>query len=644
MLHPAVALFQLAVIALVGRTFASFFPSLRLNGGLGSGDVENSKFQLSRQVGIFLDVFSCFTAGAAVLSLAFALVGFLRFDAFTMTGIALVLAIPGFINLLRGGKHKVAGPLGVPRSIPPGQGLPNAIAIMAVTICAALALWGCFAPEVRSDAVIYHLRIPRLWLNFGRIVDLPEQGLSYYPYGYELLYGWSLSLGSDSAAKVLHWAAGVSAAGWCARLGAKNGLRGADCAAIFYLLPMIQSLSTTSYVDLATVMYGLAALTLFLENLNPAQSDDEKGKEDALANAGEGIRPAILFGLIAGSAIATKYPAWPILGTVLGVAGLVRYATRRKMLFGFAAFASLAAVPWVVRNLIHTGNPVAPLLIDRLGPQSAMGSELANLMGFHAGQGRDWAALLLAPVGLVRHLATENYPIGLLGPPAGLVMILLMLTKGRHAHAPAPLRWIPFFVLGLFATEAYSTFGHPSARYGLTTMGLGGVCVVALADQFSQLTGKRRLYAIIPVLIALSFVNVLASRHQDRLDLGETLGPIWGAEDRVAYLTEQEIAPPYFTEIEFHLEREDCDRVLGWGYPSVHKSWVWYLGIRNDLVREAGGENARTAQIEKSLRTAGITHIAGGSNPGFDAERWKEFITEFTDESGPAEWRLRRIR
>jgi hypothetical protein len=70
---------------------------------------------------------------------------------------------------------------------------------------------------------------------------------------------------------------------------------------------------------------------------------------------------------------------------------------------------------------------------------------------------------------------------------------------------------------------------------------------------------------------------------------------------------------------------------MGLSYPSRHRYWAWIQGIRNEAVDGAGGVAADPAAIAGALVAMGVTHLAGGYNPGFTAEAWAAFLSERTE-------------
>src|SRR5690606_16894712 len=111
--------------------------------------------------------------------------------------------------------------------------------------------------------------------------------------------------------------------------------------------------------------YTEGGLTFFLAATTLACLDRSRISAAASFN-----RHTLLCGLLAGSAIACKYPGLVSVTIPLGVA-VVLIAARRNgtmdmpaALRTAAAFSLGVAVtfgPWALKNLIETGNPVYPL-------------------------------------------------------------------------------------------------------------------------------------------------------------------------------------------------------------------------------------------------------------------------------------------
>jgi len=79
----------------------------------------------------------------------------------------------------------------------------------ALILLASLGM--ALAPPVKFDALVYHLALPRYYLNTGGLV--PWEGAWFWgmPQTGEMLYAWAMALAGDRAAACLGWLMGFLA-------------------------------------------------------------------------------------------------------------------------------------------------------------------------------------------------------------------------------------------------------------------------------------------------------------------------------------------------------------------------------------------------------------------------------------------------
>jgi hypothetical protein len=240
-------------------------------------------------------------------------------------------------------------------------------------------------PPVDRDALTHHLLVPKLYLQKGSLHEIPDIPFSYYPMNIDLLYLLPLYFNSDIAAKYIHFAFACLTA-WLIfgylqkRLDRRIALSGA----LFFLsLPIVVKLSISAYVDLGLIFFCTAAMLALAEWVR-------KGLQ---------VRRLIVAAMWCGLAMGTKYNGlvvFFILSCTVPIlfirASHRRWATpsavadagsvalpvikandvSRKALAQGALFAlvSLAVFsPWMIRNLVWTGNPVYPLYQQFFSPE-----------------------------------------------------------------------------------------------------------------------------------------------------------------------------------------------------------------------------------------------------------------------------------
>ena len=271
------------------------------------------------------DVITEFLVGYPIFGTLLFLVGLIRVNAIILISIVLIGAMAGALmtwtrvsDWWRAAKSAEAAVL-TPR--PPGSAAWIAV---AVTLGAAFVL--AQAPAVSLDELAYHLAVPRTWVNEGRAVELPLLSHSYFPLGIEsadlpliaALGGYDGGIASH----LLHFLAAVATTILIARR-AKSPL----VTAAIVTTPALALTAGWSLVD-----WPLAGICVAL--VAALDQDDDA--------------PAIAAAV--GAGLLTKYTFIPF-----ALIALILAKRWRAALPGLA----IGSV-FFVRNLLLTGNPIAP--------------------------------------------------------------------------------------------------------------------------------------------------------------------------------------------------------------------------------------------------------------------------------------------
>ena len=323
-----------------------------------------------------------------------------------------------------------------------------------------LAAW---LPDYGWDAFAYHLALPERYLFRNRIVVTPLFPHSAFPQTVEMLYLLALALGSAATAKLIHLQLGVLAA-LAAFAMARSASPRAGLLAVGILAadPLFNWELAVAYNDLAACLLALLAAAAFDEWRRT-------GDRGALRMAA----------VLAGGCVAVRYTA----GVVpLALAVLVWIGSRRSPREKVAATAVLAALgalvlsPWLLRNLVATGNPFSPAAQSLFHAEGheyfsppALEQSLAFARGVGLGRGLD--DLVLLPVNLtlrarVGDYAAFGFRVGVLY----LVGVLAFLVFARGV----PLARTCAALAALVALAWFFTFQEP--RYLLPAL-----CLLAVA-------------------------------------------------------------------------------------------------------------------------------------------------------------------
>ena len=245
------------------------------------------------------------------------------------------------------------------RALAPAGRLDGICAVFVALILGLGALQAA-APPLKWDALVYHLTLPRRYLEtHGLYLPLADFSLfTGMPQLGEMLYSAAHGLRLDdeagsSAAQMVGWAAGALLV---------VGLAGAARARALpaWLAPAVLFSSYTVAVSLAWAYVELLQMLLALAMLLALDAWRRRGTGAWLALAG--IYGGLAFGCKYTGAIVPLggltfigAAAW-----VAGGTGGLRNAWRPAALL--AGGAALLAAPWLAKNWLLTGSPVYPLL------------------------------------------------------------------------------------------------------------------------------------------------------------------------------------------------------------------------------------------------------------------------------------------
>jgi hypothetical protein len=279
------------------------------------------------------------------------------------------------------------------------------------------------APEIQSDAIAYHLPLAAEYARSGAFPDR----VTFYdmvPQGMEMLFTVAFGIGQHSAAKLVHFGFLLASLPLLLRIGRR--LRLPDgcaiaAAGLYFCAPITGVAGTCAYNDAALVYFVLVAFYLLL--VWHEQRDD---------------RYLVPAGIAAGYCYAIKFTGILILPLVMATA-LAASRRIRPALVLACGFTLIA--PWMIRDAIMSGNPVAPLF-NRFFPNPyfhpSMEAFLANTLRSY-GVARPHIPFELAVGGRLQ---------GVYGPLLFLVplgLLALRRREGRWCWLAAAAMAVPWF-------------------------------------------------------------------------------------------------------------------------------------------------------------------------------------------------------
>jgi hypothetical protein len=199
------------------------------------------------------------------------------------------------------------------------------------------------APEIQPDAVSYHLGFVA---ECARTGGFPKQVTFYetLPQGMEMLFLFGFTIGKHSAAKLVDYGFLLATVPLMIELGRRlqlpDRVSGA-AAALYFCSPLVGITGTSTYTDVSLVFFTLAVLLVLL--IWKKEHND---------------RYLVAAGLLAGFCYCIKVSC---LLVPLVAALFVASERRLRPALTMMASAAVAIGPWMIRDLLVTGSPLAPL-------------------------------------------------------------------------------------------------------------------------------------------------------------------------------------------------------------------------------------------------------------------------------------------
>lgn len=422
-----------------------------------------------------LDLPLDFILGYPIFGTLCFLVATMQASSYTLLPVTVVAALFGLFAIVRWIESSARSTATVRPDAQPGSGF--ALAAIALTFGAGFI--AAQAPPLTLDELAYHLAVPRMWLLEGRAIALPLLSHSYFPLGIESADLPLLALLGDSggiASHFVHLAAAIATAALIHRLTKGNLL----ATAAIVTTPALALTAGWSLVDWP--LLGIcAALVLALDAADDA----------TIASA-------------VGAGLLTKYTFIPF-----AVIAFVVARRWRPALPGLA----IGSI-FFLRNLILTGNPVAPFFAANAPHVSGYraGAYLSSYVFDGSFLDESLGASLLSVAALT---ATQ------------LGWLLFAAAAGLFLLAPSARLLVPFFAIS--ATRAAETLAASRVMRVLVIIAIVAqlllvAFVVDRMEVFSVLSGESSDVELLtrqrPSYAAVSWLNHMLPADSRTLIIG----------------------------------------------------------------------------------------------------------------------------
>jgi hypothetical protein len=489
-------------------------------------------------------------------------------------------------ELVSTGKHKLGRVFGDFKRVNIGK---KAL-LLVFALILLLTLFQALTPPWDYDGLMYHLQGPRIFLNSGKILPLPDTWGANGPFTIEILYMFGLRFNSDTFAKLLHMGYAIllvlATFAFGRRFLRREG--GWLAAAVLVAIPIFPIWASWAYADMAWAVYEFLSLYALILWIGTHHREW-----------------LVVSGLTMGLALGSKYLA---LGSAVVLSLVVIWASRRlgwKLIIQNAAIfwgvAVFVGSPWYLKNWFWTGNPVYPLYFGGLSwTEERVRLLMSYLYSF--GTGHRLSDYLLLPWNIYAQYRRYSTLLGDIELPSLLFPFLLFYPFVRHK------RIIHFLAVIVLLRLVVWAIGSQQIRFLLPILpGLSLLTASTFLGIGDKFKGKQsvRIFqggVIGGVVIVTLIVSVTLFRIRP-------LDVIFGKESKASFLKRRISDFSAISYIQEQLKPED--RVLfmwdGQGYycderclPDTEQS-RWTLLSMN--------ANYDASKVSTQLREAGVTHL-----------------------------------
>lgn len=387
---------------------------------------------------------------------------------------------------------------------------PAGLVIILLLLLAVESLIN-LTPPIARDALIHHLAIPKLWILHGGFYDIRWADFSYFPMSINLFYIIPVYVGKDFLANFIHMGFGLGTAVLIYhylnnRLGRLPGLLG---VLIFLCTPIVVRLSTQAYVDLGLCFFTTATILSFIRYRNTGFSE---------------YKWFLISSVCMGIALGTKYNAliiWFFLSlTIVFIYSRDTNNPWKSIQHGAVFFFIALAVfsPWLIKNMMLTGNPLYPLFRSGVGSMVSSGQGIGLFQMRELLYGENFWETLLIPVRMFFQ-GQDNSPRyfdGVLNPIFIILSPFAFINKSSQRDKQFFAAFTIFFVLMAFFLKGKAFAMDQTIRYALPVLPFLAILTVMgfmnVWNKAANLSQTRRyilLTALLAVLIAAMGKNAV---------------------------------------------------------------------------------------------------------------------------------------
>lgn len=474
-----------------------------------------------------------------------------------------------------------------------------ALSLIAISFLFPL-IANALVPPLSYDEIAYHLAIPKLYIQQGRIGYISFIPYSNWPLENEMLYLLGLLLSTDKFAHLVTW---LDMALICLGLfyfGKRyiNKNTGLLAALIFSMTPAITFLSGTALVEIPLTLFTFFAIYQFFNWINTNQ-----------------YKYLVISAIFCGLAASTKLNA-AVTAVIIGFLLIIEGVLKRKkfwvivriyLVFGLISF--LVVSPWYLKSWFLTGDPLWPFLSNIFPTRNWDLLGTTYLMSFIQSPN-----LPINIINYVRAFWIVTSKPGIIGPSIygfgwtylvllPIVIVAIFMTRNLKQKT---LSWFAVLAL-LFYTSWF--FQTHQARFLVPILPALAMIVAISFDWLENIAPRSLQYILQIALIVVLIVNSWISNPGERVLVSQNIPYIIGQKSRNDFL--QSRLSGYKTMEYINTNLPKNAKIWMALYESrgyyLDRSYEWANPISQRVMHLEGYANA--SLLASDLKKLGFTYI-----------------------------------
>ncbi len=462
------------------------------------------------------------------------------------------------------------------------------------------------SPEISTDAISYHLLIPRLYLLRGEVYHIPLLVEAYYPSLAEYNYLPLLALADEIVCKSFHFWGGLAVLILmtrivkCACAENKNKLL---APALFLSMPVTAIHIAWAWNDFFYTLYVLLSLYfLLLYHL----SEEKSGRDLFIA------------GLMAGLSSWMKYTFVLFFFTslLLFLIGFRKWKWNWRHFYLFALGFCLVALFWMFQNWTFTENPFYPFL-HRIFPgphwNEHVDQYFHDFLRKYEIQDWNWKTYFTFPIPVVLKPRLVDNQTGIL--PLVLAPLLFLKNQAKGVRLLKAYVAACLFVWIFIQTENRSILTVFSLIF----------CIASISLEKFPWTGKHFKHITAGVILAAAATNFFYT-SLTAFSLFDPVRYFLGRESKAQYITRLSESQQAF---DFVNGLPEAGRVLlvSSHVPYYVQKPYFFSSFADPPIAEVLSREAKSAgEIAIRFKNLGITHVIL-NRPAYDKENRKQLYS-----------------